>query len=238
MNSLASFFKLQEHGTTYQREIVGGVTTFLAMSYIIFVQPGVLSAAGMDFQAVLTATCLAAAASTLLMGLLANYPVALAPGMGENFFFALYALRRHPLGIWPHLAAGAGGGAAGGDFLHCHYPYRPARANCELDSPFAEVQHRRGNRPVHYVYRARIRRAGGGFARHAGAHGRFAPTGGAGHRRGPSADRGAVELPRPRRHPDRDSRQHRDLLRSWGWSIARDCSRCNFTWRRHSGNSI
>jgi AGZA family xanthine/uracil permease-like MFS transporter len=87
MNRIAQFFKLQEHGTTFQREILGGITTFLAMSYIIFVQPGVLSAAGMDFHAVLTATCLAAAAATLLMGLAANYPVALAPGMGENFFF-------------------------------------------------------------------------------------------------------------------------------------------------------
>ncbi len=88
---MAKFFKLQEHGTTFEREIVGGVTTFLAMSYIIFVQPGVLSVTGMNFQAVMTATSLAAAASTLLMGLVANYLVALAPGMGENFFFA-YAL--------------------------------------------------------------------------------------------------------------------------------------------------
>ena len=81
MDSIAKFFKLQEHGTTIQREILGGITTFLAMSYIIFVQPGVLSVAGMNFQAVLTATCLAAAAGTLLMGLAANYPVALAPGI-------------------------------------------------------------------------------------------------------------------------------------------------------------
>ena len=87
MNPIAKFFKLQEHGTTFQREILGGITTFLAMSYILFVQPGVLSVSGMDFQAVLTATCLAAAVATLLMGLAANYPVALAPGMGENFFF-------------------------------------------------------------------------------------------------------------------------------------------------------
>jgi AGZA family xanthine/uracil permease-like MFS transporter len=88
MTRIANFFKLQEHGTTFQREILGGVTTFLAMSYIIFVQPGVLAASGMDFQAVLAATCLAAAVATVLMGLVANYPVALAPGMGENYFFA------------------------------------------------------------------------------------------------------------------------------------------------------
>jgi AGZA family xanthine/uracil permease-like MFS transporter len=99
MNPVANFFKLQEHGTTFQREILGGVTTFLAMSYIIFVQPGVLGVAGMNFQAVLTATCLAAAASTLLMGLAANYPVALAPGMGENFFFAYTLCGAIPLGF-------------------------------------------------------------------------------------------------------------------------------------------
>ena len=69
------------------------------MSYIIFVQPGVLAVAGMNFQAVLTATCLAAAASTLLMGLAANYPVALAPGMGENFFFAYTLCGAVPLGF-------------------------------------------------------------------------------------------------------------------------------------------
>jgi AGZA family xanthine/uracil permease-like MFS transporter len=88
MASIANFFKLREHGTTFQREVLGGITTFLAMCYIIFVQPGVLAVAGMDFRAVLAATCLAGAGSTLLMGLVANYPVALAPGMGENFFFA------------------------------------------------------------------------------------------------------------------------------------------------------
>ncbi len=99
MTSIESFFKLREHGTTFQREVLGGITTFLAMSYIIFVQPGVLAAAGMDFRAVLAATCLAGAASTLLMGLVANYPVALAPGMGENFFFAYTLCGVVPLGF-------------------------------------------------------------------------------------------------------------------------------------------
>jgi adenine/guanine/hypoxanthine permease len=81
------------------REVVGGVTTFLAMSYIIFVQPGVLSQAGMDFSAVMAATCLSAAVSTFLMGWLANYPVALAPGMGENFFFVYTLVGAAPLGF-------------------------------------------------------------------------------------------------------------------------------------------
>ena len=69
------------------------------MSYIIFVQPGVLSQAGMDFRAVMYATCLAAALSTFIMGLLANYPVALAPGMGENFFFVYTLCGAVPLGF-------------------------------------------------------------------------------------------------------------------------------------------
>ena len=96
---VADFFHLEENGTTVRREVIGGVTTYLAMSYIIFVQPGVLSQAGMDFRAVLYATCLSAALATFLMGLLANYPVALAPGMGENFFFVFTLCGAAPLGF-------------------------------------------------------------------------------------------------------------------------------------------
>ncbi len=88
MPSLARFFKLEENQTTLRREISGGVVTFLTMSYIIFVQPSILQKTGMDFNAVMMATCLSAALASILMGLLANYPIALAPGMGENFFFA------------------------------------------------------------------------------------------------------------------------------------------------------
>jgi len=67
---------------------MAGLTTFLTMSYIIFIQPAVLANAGMDFGAVMTATCIASAIGTFLMGLMANYPVAMAPAMGHNFFFA------------------------------------------------------------------------------------------------------------------------------------------------------
>jgi AGZA family xanthine/uracil permease-like MFS transporter len=81
-------FALAAHGTTVRTEILAGVTTFLTMAYIIFVQPAVLSAAGMDFGAVLTATCLSTALATTLMALFANYPIAVAPAMGHNFFFA------------------------------------------------------------------------------------------------------------------------------------------------------
>lgn len=84
---LNSFFKLQEHGTNVRTEIIAGISTFLTMAYIIAVNPGILSNAGMDFGSVFVATCIAAAFGTAIMGLVANYPVALAPGMGLNAFF-------------------------------------------------------------------------------------------------------------------------------------------------------
>jgi AGZA family xanthine/uracil permease-like MFS transporter len=84
---LRRLFHLDEQGTDVRTEVLGGVTTFMTMAYIVFVNPAVLSGAGMDFGAVMTATCLSAAIATIAMGLLANYPIALAPGMGENFFF-------------------------------------------------------------------------------------------------------------------------------------------------------
>lgn len=82
------WFRLSQSGTTVRTEVLAGVTTFLTMAYIIFVQPAVLGAAGMDQGAVLTATCLATAFATFLMAWLANYPIAVAPAMGHNFFFA------------------------------------------------------------------------------------------------------------------------------------------------------
>jgi len=84
---LDNIFKLKEHGTTVSQEMIGGLTTFMTMAYIIFVQPAVLSAAGMDFGSVMVATCLSSALATFLMAFLANYPIALAPAMGHNFFF-------------------------------------------------------------------------------------------------------------------------------------------------------
>lgn len=95
---LDKFFSLSENGTNVRTEIVAGITTFMTMAYIIFVQPGVLSGkmfgmdTGMDFYAVMAATCVAAALATLIMGLYANYPIAQAPGMGENFFFVFSVL--------------------------------------------------------------------------------------------------------------------------------------------------
>ena len=85
---LDDYFGLTRSGTSVRTEFVAGVTTFLTMVYIVFVNPQILAKAGMDPGAVFVATCLAAAISTLIMALYANYPIALAPGMGLNAFFA------------------------------------------------------------------------------------------------------------------------------------------------------
>ena len=85
---LDNLFKLSENGTTVRIEIMAGLTTFLTMAYIIIVNPDIMSAAGMDKGALFVATCVAAAVGCLVMGLWANYPIALAPGLGLNAFFA------------------------------------------------------------------------------------------------------------------------------------------------------
>ena len=84
---LTSFFRLAENDTTVRTEMLAGLTTFLTMAYITFVNPAILSKAGLDFGAVFVATCVAAALGSGIMGLYANYPIALAPGMGLNAFF-------------------------------------------------------------------------------------------------------------------------------------------------------
>lgn len=85
---LAKYFEFAKHGTNFRREIFAGLTTFLAMAYILAVNPFILGDAGMDMGAVFTATAIAAAIGTLVMGIVAKYPIALAPGMGLNAFFA------------------------------------------------------------------------------------------------------------------------------------------------------
>ena len=85
---LTKFFKLQEHGSNVRTEMVAGLTTFLTMSYIIFVNPNILGTTGMDKSAVFVATCLAAAIGSVVMAFIANYPIGMAPGMGLNAFFA------------------------------------------------------------------------------------------------------------------------------------------------------
>jgi AGZA family xanthine/uracil permease-like MFS transporter len=95
---LDRLFKLSGNGTNVRTEVLAGLTTFLTMAYIVFVQPAVLSGkmfgidTGMDFGAVTTATCLSAALATAVMAIYARYPIAQAPGMGENFFFVFSAI--------------------------------------------------------------------------------------------------------------------------------------------------
>ena len=84
---LENFFKLKDLNTNIRTEVVAGLTTFMTMAYIIFVNPAMISQTGMDFGSAMMATCISAAFATIMMGLYANYPIALAPGMGENAFF-------------------------------------------------------------------------------------------------------------------------------------------------------
>ena len=90
---LERYFQLSAHGTSVKQEVIAGFTTFLTMAYIIVVNPDILSVSGMDYGAIFVATCLAAAICTLIMGLAANYPIALAPGMGLNAFFSFVVVQ-------------------------------------------------------------------------------------------------------------------------------------------------
>src|SRR6476619_2853885 len=99
------YFGLHESGTDVRTEFLAGITTFLTMVYIVFVNPQILGNAGMDKGAVFVATCIAAAASTLVMAFYANYPIALAPGMGLNAFFAFTVVLEHKYS-WQQALAG------------------------------------------------------------------------------------------------------------------------------------
>ncbi|MCQ4273692.1 NCS2 family permease [Pseudomonas kuykendallii] len=102
---LERLFQLKAHNTTVRTEILAGVTTFLTMAYILFVNPSILGETGMDKGAIFVATCLAAAIGSAIMGLIANYPIALAPGMGLNAFFT-YTVVLHMGHSW-QVALGA-----------------------------------------------------------------------------------------------------------------------------------
>lgn len=88
MRLLDRLFKLRQHGTDVRTEVLAGLTTFLTMSYIVFVNPDILGTTGMAPGAVFVATCLAASIGSTVMALAANFPVGMAPGMGLNAFFA------------------------------------------------------------------------------------------------------------------------------------------------------
>ncbi|HFJ1864514.1 TPA: adenine permease AdeP [Salmonella enterica subsp. enterica serovar Muenchen] len=104
---LERVFKLREHGTTARTEVIAGFTTFLTMVYIVFVNPQILGVAGMDTSAVFVTTCLIAAFGSILMGLFANLPVALAPAMGLNAFFAFVVVQAMGMGLPWQVGMGA-----------------------------------------------------------------------------------------------------------------------------------
>ena len=89
-SAIERYFKIREKGSSVRTEILAGITTFIALAYIIFVNPNILSEAGIPKEAAIASTIWIAALSTMVMGVVANYPVALAPGMGLNAFFAYY----------------------------------------------------------------------------------------------------------------------------------------------------
>ncbi|HPP46347.1 MAG TPA: NCS2 family permease, partial [Accumulibacter sp.] len=91
---LEKLFQLQQHGSDVRTEVLAGLTTFMTMAYILFVNPAILGQTGMDPGAVFVATCLAAAFGSACMGLIANYPIALAPGMGLNAFFTFTVVQQ------------------------------------------------------------------------------------------------------------------------------------------------
>ena len=121
---LEKMFKLKENNTTAKTEVIAGITTFMTMAYILAVNPNLLSQAGMDPTAVLIATCLASFIGTFAMALLANYPFALAPGMGLNAYFAYtVVIGMGKYGIFLE-------GSPDGSILRRYYLYYPFSYQC------------------------------------------------------------------------------------------------------------
>ena len=167
--ALENYFDLAQRGTNVRTEVMAGVTTFLTMAYIAFVNPQILSDAGMPFDAVFVATCIAAALSTLLMGLYANYPIALAPGMGLNAFFAYGVV----LGMG-HTWQVALGTVFVSGVLFLILSVLPVRALDHRGHPAgAKAGHRRRNRAVSGHHRAAQRRHYPGQPGNAGHRRRF-----------------------------------------------------------------
>ena len=116
---MEKFFKLKEHGTDVRTEVTAGLTTFFAMSYVLFVNPSILSQTGMPTQGVFLATIIGAVVGTLMMAFYANLPYAQAPGMGLNAFFDLYSC----LCIRIYLARSASDGFHLWNYFTCDYSY-------------------------------------------------------------------------------------------------------------------
>ena len=142
-------FHLTENQTTVQRELLGGLTTFMAMAYVVVVNPRILGEAGMPVEGVLFATCVSTAIATLVMGLWANYPIALAPGMSLNAYFTYsVVMGRHV----PWQTALGVVFLSGLIFLLL--TLTKIREHIVNDIPdSSEARHRGGHRPFHCVHR-------------------------------------------------------------------------------------
>ena len=231
---LDNYFGLTKNGTDIRTESIAGLTTFLTMVYIIFVNPTILGEAGMDKGAVFVATCIAAAVSTLVMGLYANYPIALAPGMGLNAFFAFTVVLTYKYTWQQALAAVFCSGVI--FLLISVVPVARIHHQCHSAKP--EIRDRRRRRTV-----PRHHRAGG-------IQDRRRSSGDAGDARRPDesgrhpvparlrADRRA-ELPQDyRRHADRHSDRRADRPAARPRRSSTASSRCRRRWRRLSCSSI
>ena len=221
-------FALAANGTNVRTEVLAGLTTFLTMAYIIFVQPAVLSAAGMDFGAVLTATCLATAVATLLMALLANYPIAVAPAMGHNFFFAYSVV----IGMHvPWRVALGGVAVAGALFIVTSSIGLRERLITAIPASIKHAIARR-DRPAHRddwsaVGRSDRRRAG-----HAGDAWRPAQSAGPAGDVGAGADRDSDGAACAGGAVMGHSGQHRSRPGAWASCGTRGSPACRRRWRR------
>lgn len=141
---LEKVFHLKANRTDAKTEIMAGITTFMTMAYILAVNPNILSAAGMDANAVLIATSLAAFVGTALMALMANYPFALAPGMGPERLLCLHRGSDHGL----QLAGRLDGRLCGGPGVHRAVPDQHPRGHLQRHPHDPEIRCQRGHRPV------------------------------------------------------------------------------------------
>ncbi len=164
----ADSWKLARHPVSLRTEIIAGITTFFTMSYIVFVNPAILSTSGtgMPFSGVLTATVLVCALMTLLMGLYADLPFGVAPGMGLNAFFTFTIVLQGGV-PWP-VALGIVFWA--GVLFLLPVSDAAARIDCHGDSSLAQKRHGCGNRPAAHVHRAEERRVRRRQPRHARRH--------------------------------------------------------------------
>lgn len=161
---LDRIFRLSEYRTTARREVLAGLTTFLTMAYILFVQPAILSTdfdgnpTGLERDAVLLATVVASALATLIMGLYARYPIALAPGMGQNVFFVTVVMAIAAEGVQQAWQVALGIVLVSGCDFSAVVAAGRARGNSECTQPQSAERNRGRNRPVNRADRSEKRR--------------------------------------------------------------------------------